>query len=310
MISDASIVGPGLRWVVEQCRAGDDRPGFDRFQWGASLDADDFDRIVPSTVHAELEQEGMLQQDSDGIRLAVSCNSINGIVSIMPADQAVDADHVHLNIDTIWLLKLIWRLVEPGGRAADLGTGSGLIAAYLIARFNQVVATDIHRPSLWYAQLTLDANRVRGRDSSLVCTDIAAGLRPGSFDLVVANPPWSPAFPQDDRGRVVTFADGGPSGTELPSRFLHQSADLLTPRGTAIVLALDPTFDDGRRPLMDTINDLQGRGLHVEVLTSEIFAQGVVFGGLSKRVDDLVAADHVAIVIKNENKVTNAHTSG
>ena len=260
-------------------------------------------------MRSELDQEGLIQHDRDGIRLTISCNSINGIVSIMPAEQAIDADHVHLNVDSIWLLKLIWRLAEPGGRAVDLGTGSGLIAAYLVARFNQVVATDIHGPSLRYAQLTLAANRVRGRDSSLVCTDIAAGLRPGSFDLVVANPPWSPAFPRDDQGRVVTFADGGPTGTELPSRFLHESADLLADGGTAIVLALDPTYEDGRRPLIDTVNGLRGRGLQVEVLTSEIFPPGDVLAGLSKRVDGLIAADHVAIVIKKENQVTKVDTA-
>ena len=63
--------------------------------------------------------------------------------------------------------------------------------------------------------------------------DLAAGLRPHSFDLVAANSPWVPDAPTAGSSRRV-FADGGPTGVELPSRFIRAATQLLRPSGVAL----------------------------------------------------------------------------
>ena len=56
-------------------------------------------------------------------------------------------------------------------------------------------------------------------------TDVADGLAPHSFDLVTANAPWVPE-PFDQAGSPARrFAAGGPSGFELPRRFLDAAAE-------------------------------------------------------------------------------------
>ena len=57
----------------------------------------------------------------------------------------------------------------------------------------------------------------------------------GGFDLVVANPPYVPTSAGDHR----PWADGGPTGAQLPARFALDAIDLLQPGDTAL--------EDGRR---------------------------------------------------------------
>ncbi len=269
-----TALGPGLRWVVEACRTCDEDHPLAAFGAGLPTPCGVVERHVPAAILDALRRENLLElaqapeatsapaplasgpDASAGIGtrpsgaadvceseaplvLTVSCRSVNGIVSILPARQALDADLVYLNADSVWLLQLAWAHGRPGERAAELGTGNGLVASYLVSRYRSVIATDIHEPSLHWARLTLEANRGRGRPSAVVRCDIGSALRPAAFDLVVANAPWSPRYPQDDLGRTITFADGGPTGTELPARFIEQTIELLAPGGVGIVLALD-----------------------------------------------------------------------
>lgn len=291
-------IGPGLRWAVESCRRGDGSVA-DRFAGGEPVPERAFESTVPAEARAALEGEQLLERVDGSVELRLRCLNINDLVAIMPRSQRIDADFVHLNVDTLWLIQLAWQHAAPGERAVELAAGNAIAAAHLVARYRRVIATDVPGPWLRYARLTLAANAARGRPSAVVVSDVAAALRPGAFDLVISNPPWSPAAPPDAAGNTITFMDGGPTGTELPARFLREGAELLRPGGTAITLCFDPTFDDGHQPLQDIIEDLRAAGLGVEIVDSPVFETDLVTTRLrARRLPTLRRGRHVAVIVR------------
>lgn len=291
------MIGPALRELIERCRDAPTGPAAE-FGCGVAVDLARATDLVGSELLDALRSEGCLVDVGEAVHLAYALQAFNGLVSVLPARQEAGADFVHLNNDSFWLLKLAWRWAEPGTYAAELGTGNAIVAAHLVARYRRVIATDLPGPWMRYAQMTLQANRGRGRPSAVVACDVAGALRPGQFDLVVANSPWSPAPPLDN-GRQVTFMDGGPTGTELPARFLDEAAGLLAPGGTSITLCLDTTFNDGSRPLQPTLDGIADAGFELEIVESAIFDPAVATAKLREhRLPDLARAEHIAVIIR------------
>lgn len=203
---------------------------------------------------------------------------------------------VYLGPDSAFLVEAALRLGPGGERAADLGTG--FLAALLTRRYRTVVATDIVRRAAVAARLTLALNPVpAGHATSALVADAAGGLRTGAFDLVTANTPWVPS-PQSSTKPARRFADGGPTGAELPSRFLRAGAGLLRPGGTLVALTLDVEMSHVDRPLRRTGAALEAEGhtvvmiptplnrLRPDMVQSIRAAQAAVTG-----------AEHVAVVV-------------
>ncbi len=291
-------LGIGMRWVVEACRSAQNGPA-DAFAQSALFDTADLGRFIPISVLDDLNQRRQIIELAGTSRLGLRCHNFHNLVSIMPLQQEFSADFVHINGDTFWLLRLIWAHAACGEYAAELGTGNGIVAAHLVARYRRVIATDLPGPWIEYAQMTLGANAGRGRPSAVLACDVASALRPGSFDLVAANAPWSPAAPLDTAGNEMTFMAGGPTGTELPARFLREGAELLRPGGTAITLCLDPEFDDGSRPLMPVLDSLSAAGYEVECIDSEVFETDFITTRLrDTRLPTLTQARHIAVIVR------------
>lgn len=80
--------------------------------------------------------------------------------------------------------------VKPGWRVCDLGTGSGVLLLLLTRRAQQLKLWGVERdaPSAQTARMNLTRNGLIGE---ILQEDLRnTGLTPGSFDLVVANPPY------------------------------------------------------------------------------------------------------------------------
>lgn len=291
-------LGPGLRWAVETCRSSTAGPALN-FTRGEAAATHGLDEFVPADALADLRAQGHITEENGTARLGVQCANFNNLVSVMPVEQDVGTDYVHLNSDTFWLIHLVWKHAKAGDCAVELGAGNAIIAAFLVARYRRVLATDLPGPWLRYAQLTLAANAGRGRPSAAIACDVASALRPESFDLVAANAPWSPAVPLSADGKELTFMAGGDTGTELPSRFLRDGARLLRPGGVAITLCLDPEFEDGSRPLSPVLDELRGDGYQVECIPSEVFPDEVVTERLrANRLPTLRRARHLAVIVR------------
>ncbi|HFC09383.1 MAG TPA: peptide chain release factor N(5)-glutamine methyltransferase [Chloroflexi bacterium] len=149
--------------------------------------------------------------------------------------------------ETLVELALAWLRQHPTRRrAADVGTGSGIIAVTLAAEIAGacITATDISLAAL--AVAADNARRYQVADRIVwLQTDLLAAA-PGPFDLIVANPPYIPtealnALPvarHEPRGAL----DGGPDGLALIRRLLAQARSRLAPGG---LLLLEIAADQG-----------------------------------------------------------------
>jgi methylase of polypeptide subunit release factors len=179
------------------------------------------------------------------------------ILPFLDSADDVPVDSVYAGSDT-WLLRdQAWKYGLHGKRAIDLGTGTGLVAAFLTSRYETVVATDINQRATQTAQLSRELlpDTAKSR-MHVVANDVAAGIHPGTFDFVCVNAPWVPAHRAD--GRI--YSQGGETGFELPRRFILEGTDLLAPGGTFIALCAELSFTDGSNPLREMLDDLEQNG--------------------------------------------------
>jgi release factor glutamine methyltransferase len=137
--------------------------------------------------------------------------------------------------ETEGLVELVLARV-PAGRVADVGTGTGCIALSLAAegRYDQVVATD--RSSSAVALAAENAGRVAAR-VSLVRGALCTPLRQGSFDALVANPPYltereyAALAPSVRSWEPAAALVSGPDGLHATARLLDEGRAVLRPGG-------------------------------------------------------------------------------
>jgi release factor glutamine methyltransferase len=132
------------------------------------------------------------------------------------------------------------RIVNRESRIVDLGTGSGVIALSLAARFPdaEILATDISEDALLLARenaLRLGTARVQFLKSDLL------GNVDGPFDLIVANLPYISRHDRDQLApevlrdpEVALFA--GEKGDEIIRRLIETAPSQLSRKG---LLALE-----------------------------------------------------------------------
>ncbi len=122
------------------------------------------------------------------------------------------------------------RLLPKGGRAADLCTGVGAVAAYLssVDPGATVVATDLDRRA---------ATCARSNGVAVVVADLDCGLGSRSFDVVTAVAPYVPTgamrllAPDVVRYEPRLALDGGPDGLDILRRLVTGASRLLRPGG-------------------------------------------------------------------------------
>jgi SAM-dependent methyltransferase len=253
--------------------------------------------MAESSVHA-LAAAGAVDVDGDVVVPRFALFASGSTYILLPRDDGVAPDRVYFGMDSIWLADVASRVGPGRGTAADLGTGAGTAAALLANTYDRVVATDLLPRTAAAAAITLLLNQPgRTRSASLVCVaDIAGGLRPGAFDLVTANPPWVPAR---EAAVPAVFATGGPTGFELPRRFVVEAASLLAPGGVAVILAIDVTWRDGTQPLPALARGLRRLGLEVAILPTDATSIWRAMGyDLMALYDEMVAVDHVVLMIQ------------
>jgi SAM-dependent methyltransferase len=240
---------------------------------------------------------GALYERDDLALLSTKIFPMRSLLTVLPA-AGDGEDIVYLGPDSILLLEVVWRLGGIGRYAADLGTGNGFIAAALATRFDHVVAADLSYRCVATAQLARVLNpHIASRLSGLQL-DVAAGLRPAMFDIVTANAPWVPETTGPDGGEPRLFAAGGATGFELPRRFLDEAIDLLAPGGQAFIACMDITFADGSRPVADHVEQIEGRGLEVEVVETRLDIKGGLAAWAAAKAPGAVGARHVVVVVR------------
>jgi len=115
--------------------------------------------------------------------------------------------------DTFLLLEALTEISLERSRVLEIGTGSGILAAYCARRGPDVTASDIDADAIRVLRLVSDR---LGTHLRLVVSDLFSDID-DRFDLVLFNPPYLPS----DRTRDPAV-DGGSGGIRIISGFLNQ----------------------------------------------------------------------------------------
>jgi release factor glutamine methyltransferase len=126
-------------------------------------------------------------------------------------------------------------------RVLDLGTGSGALLLAALGEFPAAIGIGVDRSPAALAVARANAVRAALADRALfVCGDWSAALG-GSFDLVLANPPYIPSgdiaalAPEVREHDPRAALDGGPDGLDAYRAILADLPRILTPAGVAVL---------------------------------------------------------------------------
>jgi methylase of polypeptide subunit release factors len=143
----------------------------------------------------------------------------------------------------------------PDGRAFDIGTGTGVIAALLARRgVGQVVATDLDPRAIACARDNLERLGL-ARQVEVLAADM---FPPGRAALVACNPPWVPATPNAAIERAVYDP-----GSAMLRAFLAGAAAHLAPGGEAWLVMSDLAEHLGLRTRAELDGWIAAGGLRV-----------------------------------------------
>jgi SAM-dependent methyltransferase len=242
--------------------------------------------VVPAPITNAMQAAGVLAEVPGGWRSRVRLSSLDGLLFTHSAYPTTAADAVFFGPDTYRFARAIQDVLHaPVRRAVDIGCGAGP-GAILVARAHpaaEVFAVDINDAALRMtrANAALAAVAVQAVHSDLL------DALPGTFDLIVANPPYL----VDPAERAYRHG-GGPLGAGLSLRILDAALQRLAPGGT-LVLYTGAAVIDGQDPFHDAaVARLAGRAFawRYEEMDPDVFGEELE-GGV------YAVADRIAAVV-------------
>lgn len=207
------------------------------FGWSRPFDA----ALIPANIFELMQQAQILLPHEQGWRSSVRASTLNGELFFHSAYPTSSADAVFFGPDTYRFVDAIQRELErralPVQRAVDIGSGAGPGAITLARRYNDadVFAVDINNAALRLAAVNAaiaGTNNVRPVNSNLL-----NGID-GSFDLIVANPPYLV-----DPAQRAYRNGGGSLGMDLSLQIIDAAISRLRSGGTLILYTGAPVVD-------------------------------------------------------------------
>ena len=186
--------------------------------------------VVPPAVLTAMQDANAWEQHPGGARSLLRASSLAGELFLHSAYPTTAANAVFFGPDTYRYARAILahHRKAPIMRAVDVGCGAGP-GAVLMARAYpaaEVLAVDINDAAL---QLTRVNATLAGVRLQAVNSNLLLGVQ-GSFDLIVANPPYLV-----DPGERAYRHGGGPLGAGLSLAILEAALERLAPGGTLLL---------------------------------------------------------------------------
>lgn len=193
--------------------------------------------VLPGYVFALMQEAGIAIACDEGWRSLLRASTLNGNLYFHSAWPTDGTAAVFFGPDTYRYAAALAHYFSTRNlvqqqlqvrRAADIGCGSGVGAIELALRLPQaeIVAVDINGAAL---QLTRVNAEVAGVSIQTHTSDLLADVE-GSFDLIVANPPY-----MVDRAERAYRHGGGPLGAELSLAIIDAAMERLNPGGTLLL---------------------------------------------------------------------------
>jgi methylase of polypeptide subunit release factors len=219
--------------------------------------------LLPAAVLDVLRDAGLVDAATgELLRSAVRFSTLSGQLFAHSAYPTEQEDAVFFGPDTYRFAQLIEQELEddslpPHARILDLGCGSGaggIVAARAVAGVQpQLVLSDINPRALRFA--AANAALAGCPQAQLVESDLYAAI-PGTFDLVLANPPYL-----NDAAERTYRHGGGRFGEALSARIVREGLPRLA-AGGRLVLYTGAAIVQGEDPLLALLRPhLEAAGL-------------------------------------------------
>ncbi len=210
------------------------------------------EQVVPPQVLELMRRAQVVEPCGAGWRSLVRLSSLSGQLFFHSAYPTTEAGAVFFGPDTYRFAQAIERHLarspQPVGRAVDVccGAGPGAIVCALAHPQAQVLALDINDEALQLARV--NAMLAGTENVEPLYSNLLSDVE-GSFDLIVANPPY--LVDPDER---AYRHGGGPLGAGL-SLAIVEAAARLNPNGT-LLLYTGAAVVEGRDPFREAIANL------------------------------------------------------
>ncbi|WP_165362406.1 DUF7059 domain-containing protein [Promicromonospora panici] len=229
------------------------------FLLGAPVERSALDRALPGTGTAGAERLGLVAAqgtvDDDEVRAVADLRPYSSVDAVgdarwwlasdlgeLATGGRLATDHV-LGAGGASLTLAQVTVRNPTGRVLDLGTGCGVQALHAARHAEGVVATDISRRALAFAEFNVALNARSGTEVELRHGSMLEPVAGERFDLVVSNPPFVITPHAGAAGRAVAdalgdyeYRDGGRAGDDLVRDLVLGVGGVLAPGGVAQLL--------------------------------------------------------------------------
>lgn len=190
------------------------------------------DRLSPDELE-HMRLAGILEHQGSGLRSTVRFSTLGEWLFLHSGYPTTAADAVFFGPDSYRFAQLIQahlqRNPSPVDHAIEIGAGTG-IGAIIIAtarRNAQVTAVDINDLALRYTAINVALAELA--NVSVEHSDVLQGVA-GTFDLIVANPPY-----MLDASERTYRHGGGQLGEGLSLRIVKESLPRLAPGGSLLL---------------------------------------------------------------------------
>ncbi|WLI04449.1 class I SAM-dependent methyltransferase [Pseudomonas sp. FP597] len=221
----------------------------DVFGWSMPFDSD----LLPDAFRDELQQADVIEKHDALWRSTVRWSSLGDLLFAHSPYPTTQADAVFFGPDSYRFAQVIeahlQQRFEPIKCAVDIGCGAG-VGALVIAQARhdaQVLAVDINPRALRMS--AVNAELAGLSNVRVYQSDLLASLD-GTFDLIVANPPYM----NDVRQRAYRHG-GGALGEQLSVRIVSESLGRLA-LGGSLVLYTGVAMVAGGDPFLEAVGPL------------------------------------------------------
>jgi len=218
------------------------------FGWNREFDAS---LLSPDELD-HMREAGIIRNYDNRLRSQVRWSSLDRLLLVHSGFPTDTADAVFFGPDSYRFARVVEAHLRdsaaPVEHAVEIGCGTG-IGALLIARARrhaQVSALDINPLALRYAAINVALAELS--NISVEYSDVLEGVA-GSFDLIVANPPYM----LDARQRTYRHG-GGELGEALSVRMVRESLERLS-LGGSLLLYTGVAMVDGCDPFLTALKD-------------------------------------------------------